>query len=113
MDLQESESIRTDCVIDLLMNGLPLRQVTEIVGEHGVGKTQIGMHIATKTHTLYIDTEGDFMASRALELSDTCSLERINYIRTLDLTRLISVLESIPLFLDSNPQVIHFITLIN
>jgi len=64
---------------DVLGGGVPLGRMTEFCGLPGVGKTQLGMQLAINTfipgefdgcdgHSLYIDTEGSFVPSRAMEL---------------------------------------------
>ena len=60
---------------ELLGGGVPLRQVTELAGAPGVGKTQLGMQLALNVQlpaafgglsgrAVYIDTEGSFLAPR-------------------------------------------------
>eukprot|EP00501_MAST-03F_sp_TOSAG23-6_P002081 GSMAST32.ASY1.ANO1.2174.1 assembled CDS len=62
-------------------NGIPLREVTEVVGVAGVGKTQLMIQLAVDVqipkcfggvggHAIYIDTEGSFMVSRVAQIAD-------------------------------------------
>jgi RAD51-like protein 1 len=60
-----------------LGGGLPSRQVCELVGPAGVGKTQLCLSVAAHAlvggaergaHVLYVDTEGSFSASRMHQL---------------------------------------------
>lgn len=63
----------------ILGGGVPIGKVTEFCGLPGVGKTQIGMQLAINTFipaefggcagkAIFIDTEGSFVPTRALEL---------------------------------------------
>lgn len=63
----------------ILGGGVPIGKVTEFCGLPGVGKTQIGMQLAINTFipaefggcdgmSIFIDTEGSFVPTRALEL---------------------------------------------
>jgi RAD51-like protein 2 len=64
---------------EVLGGGVPLGKMTEFCGLPGVGKTQLGMQLAINTfipsefggcegHSIFIDTEGSFVPSRAMEL---------------------------------------------
>lgn len=63
----------------VLGGGIPLGRLIEFCGLPGVGKTQLGMQIAINTfipeyfggcegRSIYIDTEGSFVPTRAMEL---------------------------------------------
>jgi RAD51-like protein 1 len=57
-----------------LRGGLPIGQITELVGEAGVGKTQFCLTLTARVVTklgygvLYIDTEGKFSVHRLMEI---------------------------------------------
>lgn len=64
---------------EVLGGGVPLGRMTEFCGLPGVGKTQLGMQLAINTfipaefdgcdgYSVYIDTEGSFVPSRAMDL---------------------------------------------
>jgi RAD51-like protein 2 len=66
---------------DLLGGGVPLKQLTEFAGAPGVGKTQLAMQLALNAQipipfggvdgtAVYIDTEGSFLAHRALQMAE-------------------------------------------
>ncbi|KAF9904885.1 DNA repair protein rad51c [Linnemannia zychae] len=65
-------------------NGIPAGKVTEICGLPGSGKTQLGIQLAINAQlprsvqgaggsSIYIDTEGSFVARRASQLADACA----------------------------------------
>ncbi|CAK7347896.1 unnamed protein product [Dovyalis caffra] len=77
--------ITTSCVDldDILGGGISCKQVTEIGGVPGIGKTQLGIQLAVNVQmppycgglggkAIYIDTEGSFMAERAQEIAEAC-----------------------------------------
>ncbi|CAM6029730.1 unnamed protein product, partial [Sphagnum balticum] len=85
-DLLEYEKNRkkivTSCAeLDMILEGgFCPKEVTEICGVPGVGKTQLGMQLAINVqipvklggvggHAIYIDTEGSFMLERALQMT--------------------------------------------
>ncbi|KAG0380801.1 hypothetical protein BGX24_004926 [Mortierella sp. AD032] len=64
-------------------NGIPPGKITEICGLPGSGKTQFGMQLSINAQlprsmggaggsSIYIDTEGSFVARRASQLADAC-----------------------------------------
>eukprot|EP00271_Cylindrocystis_brebissonii_P001866 TRINITY_DN12185_c0_g9_i1.p1 TRINITY_DN12185_c0_g9~~TRINITY_DN12185_c0_g9_i1.p1 ORF type:complete len:351 (+),score=56.76 TRINITY_DN12185_c0_g9_i1:174-1226(+) len=64
----------------ILGGGIAPRELTEICGVPGIGKTQFGIQLAMNVqipfqleglngHAVYIDTEGSFMVERALEMA--------------------------------------------
>lgn len=66
---------------EVLGGGVPIGRMTEFCGLPGVGKTQLGMQLAINAFipaefdgcdgcSLYIDTEGSFVPSRAMDLVD-------------------------------------------
>ncbi|KAL1521934.1 hypothetical protein AB1Y20_021582 [Prymnesium parvum] len=82
-DERHSEKIVTAVkeLDDLLGGGIPLRQLTELVGVPGVGKTQLSIQLAltvqiprlfhgAEGEAVYIDTEGSFMAERAHAMAE-------------------------------------------
>ncbi|GAB2272000.1 DNA repair protein rad51c [Dionaea muscipula] len=86
--LHEEESltrITTSCVDldNILGGGISCKQVTEIGGVPGIGKTQFGIQLAINVQipadygglggkAVYIDTEGSFMVERALQIAEGC-----------------------------------------
>lgn len=74
---------------ELLSGGVPMRQLTEIVGVPGIGKTQFSMQLALNVQiprvfhgmegeAVYIDTEGSFMAERASDMA-TCLINHLRF----------------------------------
>ncbi|KAG0202935.1 hypothetical protein BGX33_009382 [Mortierella sp. NVP41] len=64
--------------------GIPPGKITEICGLPGTGKTQLGMQLSINAQmprsmggaggsSIYIDTEGSFVARRASQLADACA----------------------------------------
>lgn len=86
--LHEEESckrITTSCsdLDEILGGGINCKEVTEIGGVPGIGKTQLGIQLAINVQipanygglggkAVYIDTEGSFMVERALQLAEAC-----------------------------------------
>uniref|UniRef100_A0A1J3FEU1 DNA repair protein RAD51 homolog 3 n=1 Tax=Noccaea caerulescens TaxID=107243 RepID=A0A1J3FEU1_NOCCA len=86
--LHEEESlprITTSCsdLDNILGGGISCRDVTEIGGVPGIGKTQIGIQLSVNVQiprefgglggkAVYIDTEGSFMVERALQMAEAC-----------------------------------------
>ncbi|ESQ39231.1 hypothetical protein EUTSA_v10001556mg [Eutrema salsugineum] len=86
--LHEEESlprITTSCsdLDSILGGGISCRDVTEIGGVPGIGKTQIGIQFSVNVQiprecgglggkAIYIDTEGSFMVERALQIAEAC-----------------------------------------
>ncbi|VYS55593.1 unnamed protein product [Arabidopsis thaliana] len=86
--LHEEESlprITTSCsdLDNILGGGISCRDVTEIGGVPGIGKTQIGIQLSVNVQiprecgglggkAIYIDTEGSFMVERALQIAEAC-----------------------------------------
>ncbi|KAF9668820.1 hypothetical protein SADUNF_Sadunf14G0043100 [Salix dunnii] len=75
--------ITTSCadLDDILGGGISCKQVTEIGGVPGIGKTQLGIQLAVNVQmpsycgglggkAIYIDTEGSFMGERAQEIAE-------------------------------------------
>ncbi|KAK6920282.1 DNA recombination and repair protein Rad51-like, C-terminal [Dillenia turbinata] len=67
----------------ILGGGISCKEVTEIGGVPGIGKTQIGIQLAVNVQipvdygglggkAIYIDTEGSFMVERALQIAEAC-----------------------------------------
>ncbi|CAK5117672.1 unnamed protein product [Aphanomyces euteiches] len=70
----------------ILGGGISIGEITEICGVPGVGKTQLSVHLALCAQysdatardlfeTIYIDTEGSFLASRAKTMADSMAKE--------------------------------------
>ncbi|XP_030535097.1 DNA repair protein RAD51 homolog 3 isoform X1 [Rhodamnia argentea] len=69
---------------NILGGGISCRDVTEIGGVPGIGKTQLGIQLAVNVQlpihcgglggkAIYIDTEGSFMVERVLQIAEACS----------------------------------------
>ncbi|KAK4352958.1 hypothetical protein RND71_028476 [Anisodus tanguticus] len=86
--LNDEESlgrITTSCseLDDILGGGISCKEVTEIGGVPGIGKTQLGIQLAVNVQipmdygglqgkAIYIDTEGSFMVERVLQIAEAC-----------------------------------------
>ncbi|KAG8391649.1 hypothetical protein BUALT_Bualt01G0209300 [Buddleja alternifolia] len=93
--LHEEESsicITTSCsdLDEILGGGIRSKEVTEIGGVPGIGKTQIGIQLAVNIQipadygglggkAIYIDTEGSFMVERALQIAEACAEDMLEY----------------------------------
>ncbi|KAI5647379.1 hypothetical protein M9H77_33384 [Catharanthus roseus] len=79
------KSITTSCsdLDEILGGGINCKEVTEIGGVPGIGKTQMGIQLAINVQipaqygglggkAVYIDTEGSFMVERALQIAEAC-----------------------------------------
>ncbi|XP_074272922.1 DNA repair protein RAD51 homolog 3 [Silene latifolia] len=77
--------VTTSCtdIDNILGGGIGCREVTEIGGVPGIGKTQFGIQLAVNVQmpvdygglggkAVYIDTEGSFMVERALQMAEGC-----------------------------------------
>lgn len=75
--------ITTSCedLDNILGGGINCKEVTEIGGVPGIGKTQLGIQLAVNVQipldygglggkAIYIDTEGSFMVERALQIAE-------------------------------------------
>ncbi len=127
----------------MLGGGVPVGEVTEFCGVPGIGKTQIGIQLAVDVHlpsvfggaqghTIYLDTEGSFMAERAAEiaqafvthvkkmarlrneaslldaaeaLSAESILENIHFCRIHDWAEQVAAVNMLGTLLDQHPQV--------
>lgn len=91
---QSLKPIITFCksIDQMLGGGIPMGQITEICGLPGIGKTQLATQIAldvqipklfsgNEGETIYIDSEGSFMAERAMMMADALSdhLKRLSH----------------------------------
>eukprot|EP01018_Ginkgo_biloba_P016183 Gb_10222 [translate_table: standard] len=67
----------------ILGGGIGCKEVTEVGGVPGVGKTQLGIQLAINVQipaecgglggqAIYIDTEGSFMVERAIQIAQAC-----------------------------------------
>ncbi|KAL0397766.1 UNVERIFIED_CONTAM: DNA repair protein [Sesamum calycinum] len=93
--LHEEESsvcITTSCSdLDVILGGgIRCKEVTEIGGVPGIGKTQLGIQLAVNVQipsgygglggkAIYIDTEGSFMVERALQIAEACAQDMVEY----------------------------------
>lgn len=77
--------ITTSCadMDNMLGGGINCKELTEIGGVPGIGKTQLGIQLAVNVQipldygglggkAIYIDTEGSFMPERALQIAQAC-----------------------------------------
>ncbi|KAH9733107.1 DNA repair protein RAD51 [Citrus sinensis] len=98
---EEQESlarITTSCadLDNILGGGIGCREVTEIGGVPGIGKTQLGIQLAVNVQipvefgglggkAIYIGkyTEGSFMVERALQIAEACVEDMLEYNRFL------------------------------
>uniref|UniRef100_A0A2P2IUS0 DNA repair protein RAD51 homolog 3 n=1 Tax=Rhizophora mucronata TaxID=61149 RepID=A0A2P2IUS0_RHIMU len=88
--------ITTSCadLDSILGGGINCKQVTEIGGVPGIGKTQLGIQLAINVQippycgglggkAIYIDTEGSFMVERASQMAEACVEDLSEYSRFL------------------------------
>ncbi|KAH1068384.1 hypothetical protein GLYMA_03G027600v4 [Glycine max] len=77
---------------NILGGGIKCKEVTEIGGVPGIGKTQIGIQLAVNVQipqeygglggkAIYIDTEGSFMVERVLQIAEACIEDMAEYSR--------------------------------
>ncbi|XXG75953.1 hypothetical protein AAC387_Pa08g0414 [Persea americana] len=84
-DEQTLTRITTSCeeVDTILGGGINCKEVTEIGGVPGIGKTQLGIQLAINVQipvdygglggkAIYIDTEGSFMVERVFQIAEAC-----------------------------------------
>ncbi|KAG7998375.1 hypothetical protein I3843_01G256000 [Carya illinoinensis] len=77
--------ITTSCLDldNVLGGGINCKEVTEIGGVPGIGKTQLGIQLAVNVQipvdygglgakAIFIDTEGSFMVERVLQIAEAC-----------------------------------------
>ncbi|XP_078167017.1 RAS associated with diabetes protein 51C [Carex rostrata] len=82
---QMQRHISTGCndLDTILGGGIHCKEVTEVGGVPGIGKTQLGIQLAVNVQipveygglggkAVYIDTEGSFMAERAYQIAEGC-----------------------------------------
>ncbi|CAL5211093.1 unnamed protein product [Lathyrus oleraceus] len=87
-----SSLVTTSCVDldNILGGGISCKEVTEIGGVPGIGKTQIGIQLAVNVQipldygglggkAIYIDTEGSFMVERVLQIAEACIEDMSEY----------------------------------
>lgn len=85
-----SRCITTSCseLDNILGGGISCKEVTEIGGVPGIGKTQLGIQLVVNVQipvcygglggkAIYIDTEGSFMVDRALQIAEGCLLDML------------------------------------
>ncbi|XP_057807382.1 DNA repair protein RAD51 homolog 3 [Salvia miltiorrhiza] len=93
--LHEEESsicITTSCsnLDGILGGGIHCKEVTEIGGMPGIGKTQLGIQLAVNAQipadygglggkAVYIDTEGSFIVERVLQIAEACAQDMLEY----------------------------------
>ncbi|XP_040954264.1 DNA repair protein RAD51 homolog 3 isoform X1 [Gossypium hirsutum] len=79
---------------NILGGGIHCKEVTEIGGVPGIGKTQLGIQVAVNVQipndfgglggkAIYIDTEGSFMVERAFQIAEACIEDMSEYNRFL------------------------------
>ncbi|CAA0820366.1 DNA repair protein RAD51 homolog 3 [Striga hermonthica] len=75
---------------EILGGGIRCKEVTEIGGVPGIGKTQLGIQLAVNVQipadyggiggkAIYIDTEGSFMVERVRQISEACAEDMLEY----------------------------------
>ncbi|XP_068634879.1 DNA repair protein RAD51 homolog 3 isoform X2 [Aristolochia californica] len=82
---QNLTHITTSCEdLDVVLGGgINCKEITEIGGVPGIGKTQLGIQLAVNVQipndfgglggkAIYIDTEGSFMVERAFQIAEAC-----------------------------------------
>ncbi|KAL1543414.1 DNA repair protein rad51c [Salvia divinorum] len=87
-----SKCITTSCsnLDEILGGGIHCKEVTEIGGVPGIGKTQLGIQLAVNVQipadygglggkAVYIDTEGSFMVERVLQIAEACAQDMLEY----------------------------------
>lgn len=94
-----STRITTSCsdLDSILGGGISCKEVTEIGGVPGIGKTQLGIQLAVNVQipldyggvegkAIYIDTEGSFMVERALQIAEGCVEDMLtsSYVKSRD-----------------------------
>ncbi|KAF9616700.1 hypothetical protein IFM89_031717 [Coptis chinensis] len=80
-----STRITTSCedLDNILGGGISCKEVTEIGGVPGIGKTQLGIQLAVNVQipvdcgglggkAIYVDTEGSFMVERVFQIAEAC-----------------------------------------
>ncbi|XP_038683593.1 DNA repair protein RAD51 homolog 3 isoform X2 [Tripterygium wilfordii] len=88
--------ITTSCadLDNILGGGIKCKEVTEIGGVPGIGKTQLGIQLAVNVQippdcgglggkAIYIDTEGSFMVERVVQIAGACVEDMSEYNRFL------------------------------
>ncbi|XP_030491847.2 DNA repair protein RAD51 homolog 3 isoform X3 [Cannabis sativa] len=89
---QSSLRIITSCADfdNILGGGINCKEVTEIGGVPGIGKTQLGIQLAVNVQipmglgglggkAVYIDTEGSFMVERATQIAEASISDMLEY----------------------------------
>uniref|UniRef100_A0A803NVC9 DNA repair protein RAD51 homolog 3 n=1 Tax=Cannabis sativa TaxID=3483 RepID=A0A803NVC9_CANSA len=89
---QSSLRITTSCADfdNILGGGINCKEVTEIGGVPGIGKTQLGIQLAVNVQipmglgglggkAVYIDTEGSFMVERATQIAEASISDMLEY----------------------------------
>ncbi|XP_042038672.1 DNA repair protein RAD51 homolog 3-like isoform X1 [Salvia splendens] len=89
---ESSKCITTSCsnLDEILSGGIHCKEVTEIGGVPGIGKTQLGIQLAVNVQipaeygglggkAVYIDTEGSFMVERVLQIAEACAQDMLEY----------------------------------
>ncbi|KAK9143349.1 hypothetical protein Syun_012749 [Stephania yunnanensis] len=85
LEEEHNKHITTSCgdLDKILGGGISCKEVTEIGGIPGIGKTQLGIQLAINVQipfdygglggkAIYIDTEGSFMAERVFQVAEGC-----------------------------------------
>nr|XP_054749283.1 DNA repair protein RAD51 homolog 4-like [Lytechinus pictus] len=111
-----------DIIDKLLDSGVYTSEVTEVVGQAAVGKTQFCLTLAacvavsSEQNVLFVDTNGGFDAGRLHEIIahkstsekiTAAALQKIHCAKTFDLYDLLDLLESIKASIDSGTDVFY------
>ncbi|XP_019710898.1 DNA repair protein RAD51 homolog 3 isoform X1 [Elaeis guineensis] len=88
---QMQKRITTGCddLDTILGGGIHCKEVTEVGGVPGIGKTQLGIQLAVNVQipveygglggkAVYIDTEGSFMVERAYQVAEGCIMDTLD-----------------------------------
>ncbi|XP_008778665.2 DNA repair protein RAD51 homolog 3 isoform X2 [Phoenix dactylifera] len=91
---QMQKHITTGCenLDTILGGGIHCKEVTEVGGVPGIGKTQLGIQLAVNVQipveygglhgkAVYIDTEGSFMVERAHQIAEGCIMDMLDKFR--------------------------------
>ncbi|XP_041456598.1 DNA repair protein RAD51 homolog 4-like [Lytechinus variegatus] len=111
-----------DSIDKLLDSGVYTSEVTEVVGQAAIGKTQFCLTLAScvavssEQNVLYVDTNGGFDAGRLHEIIahkstsekiTAAALQKVHCAKTFDLYDLLDLLESIKASIDSGTDVFY------
>lgn len=86
---------------ELLNGGIFFGKITEVFGEHASGKSQLGYQLAVnnyikdnKAHTIVLDTELRFSASRIVQIAEARKLEKDKVEALLDSVKKVQIMDT-------------------